>query len=257
MRRTIRSLLLAVLASILLSPSGAAAQNADEPRALRRELDALKAGQQAIQRDLAEIKALLRRAAGQTEAREISVAVKGEASKGRKDAKVTVVEFSDYQCPFCSRHVRETLPQLDRDYIATGKIKYVFRNLPLEQIHKEAFKAHEAASCAGDQAKYWPMHDRLFAHQDALGLAELPRHAQAVGLDLAAFQQCLDSGKHASKIRNDLAEALAAGINGTPTFFVGLTEADEGRVKVLRVIRGAHPFASFREVIDGLLASPR
>jgi protein-disulfide isomerase len=95
--------------------------------------------------------------------------LKGDPFKGEKNAKVTLVEFSDYQCPFCARHVRATLPPLESEYIATGKIKYVFRNFPIASIHPLAFKAHEAANCSGEQDKYWEMHDRLFANSKALG----------------------------------------------------------------------------------------
>ena len=156
-----------------------------------------------------------------------------------------MVEFSDYQCPFCSRHFREVWPQLEREYVATGKVKYVLRDFPLEAIHPQAFKASEAANCAGEQGKYWEMHDRLFANQNALGPKELPNHAQALRLDTANFQQCPDNGKQAGKIRNDLTDGQKAGVAGTPTFFLGLTDQNNPNVKALRIIRGAQPYAAF------------
>lgn len=183
--------------------------------------------------------------------------VKNEPIKGQANATVTLVEFSDYQCPFCSRHFSGTMPELERDYIATGKIKYVFRNFPIESIHPLAFKAAEAATCAGDQGQYWKMHDRLFTEQNALRLQDLPNHAKAIALDLTAFQECLDSGKYAPKIRKDIAVGQKAGIQGTPTFFVALTEPNDGAVKAIRIIRGAQPYAAFKTAIDAVLAGQK
>jgi len=149
------------------------------------------------------------------------------------------------------------LPQIETEYIKTGKLKYVVRDFPLEAIHKEAFKAAEAAHCAGEQGKYWEMHDRLYNNQRALGPKDLPQHAQALGLDVPKFQQCLESGKHAARIRKDLEEGQQAGVTGTPGFFLGLTEPNDPRVKVLRVLKGAQPYSSFKNTIDALLSSPK
>ena len=241
---------------VLASPSTAFAQSDEELKALRKEMEGLR-------RELQEIKALLRgrplaaAPAGQA-ASNVAVSIKDEPFKGQKDAPLTLVEFSDYQCPFCSRHVRETLTQLERDYIVTGKVKYVFRNFPIESIHPHAFKAHEAATCAGEQGQYWEMHNRLFANQQSLGPSALAAHAQSLALDLSAFQTCLDSGRHASKIRGDLAEGQKAGVQGTPTFFLALTEPhDDSKVTAIRVIRGAQPYEAFRQAIESLLLSPR
>lgn len=149
------------------------------------------------------------------------------------------------------------MPQIEQEYIKTGKLKYVVRDFPLEAIHKEAFKAAEAAHCAGEQGKYWEMHDRLYSNQRALGPKDLPQHAQALGLDVPKFQQCLESGKHAARIRKDLEEGQQAGVTGTPGFFLGLTEPNDPRVKVLRVLKGAQPYSSFKNTIDALLSSPK
>ena len=149
------------------------------------------------------------------------------------------------------------MPQIEKEYIATGKLKYVVRDFPLEAIHKDAFKAAEAAHCAGDQGQYWEMHTRLFANQRALGPKDLPQHAQAQGLDVPKFQQCLDSGKYAARIRKDLEDGQKAGITGTPGFLFGLTEPNDPKVKVLRVLKGAQPYASFKDTIDSLLSSQK
>jgi len=258
----------------LVLAQSAAAQSGDDLRALGKEVEGLKAGQAAIQKELQEIKSLLRtppaappaapqvtpqaaRAPTTAEAVDLVLNVEGAPFKGEKGAKVTVVEFTDYQCPFCSRYFRQTWPQLDQDYVKTGKVKFVLRDLPLEALHPQAFKAAEATHCAAEQGKYWEMHDRLFANQGALGRKDLSGYAQALGLDVAAFDKCVESGKGAERIRKDVADSDKAGARGTPTFFLGLTEPNSSEVKAVRVIRGAHPYATFKEALDSLLASAK
>ena len=233
------------------------AQTTEELKALRKDLEALKEGQKNIQKDLEAIKSLLTGRQAPPEPRDVVLSVDDDPFKGDKNAKLTLIEFSDYQCPFCARHVRETLPQIEREYINTGKVKYVFRDFPIESIHPQALKAAEAANCAGEQSKYWEMHDRLFADQKSLGLKDLSDHAKVLGLDMRNFEQCLNSGKHATEIRNDMAEGQKAGVRGTPTFFLGLTEPNDPKVKTLRAIRGAQPYAAFKEAIDSLLGTPK
>ena len=134
-------------------------------------------------------------------------------------------------------------------------MKYVFFDYPLESIHPYALKAAEAVQCAGDQDKLWEMHDRLFANQNALTLAQLKAHAEAIGLDGASFNTCLESGKHESQIRSDMAVGAKLGIRATPSFGIGFTDAeDPSKVKVVQTLRGALPLNSFKTVIDGLLS---
>jgi protein-disulfide isomerase len=268
-----------LLASLAFSPL-AFAQSADElkalrsdiqglreTQALRNDLQALKESQTAIQKELQEIKTLLQAvrqapptvaaaapAAAPAQAQNVVLATDGSAFKGNKDAKVTVVEFTDYQCPFCSRYTRDTFPEIEKEYIKTGKIKYVLREFPLESIHPLAFKAAEGAQCAGEQGKYWEMHDRLFADQKLIGVKDLPKHAEALGLDGAKFQSCLDSGKHSKTIRKDMADGQLAGATGTPTFFVGETQPN-GSMKVVSTLKGAQPFFPFKVAIDKALGA--
>lgn len=234
-------------------------QSSDELKVLRKELESLKQGQSDIHKELQEIKTLLRGrvAAPPPEPRNVVLGVKDDPFKGEKSAKLTLIEFSDYQCPFCARHVSQTWPQIEQDYVKTGKLKYVLRDFPIQSIHPQAFKAHEAANCAGEQEKYWEMHGRLFANQKAMSPKDLSDHAQALVLDMPKFQQCLDGGKYASKIRNDISEGQKAGAQGTPTFFLGYTEPNDSKVKVVRVIRGAQPYAGFKQVIDSLLSGQK
>jgi protein-disulfide isomerase len=249
-----------------------AAQSANDVQTLGKEIEALKAGQTAIQKELQEIKSLLQAAPAAAQARAAAPAARtpappettnavfsiGDApSKGVDNAKVTLLEFTDYQCPFCSRHFQQTWPQLEKDYVVTGKVKLVIRDMPLAAIHPQAFKAAEATYCAGEQGKFWDMHDRLFANQSALARKDLTAHAQAVGLDVGAFDKCMDTDKGAAKIRKDVADSEKAGAKGTPIFFLGLTEPNSSELKAVRVIRGAHPYSAFKEAIDSLLASAK
>jgi len=161
------------------------------------------------------------------------------ASKGPADAPITIVEFSDYQCPFCAR-VNPTLDQVMKEY--PGKVRIVFRDFPLPN-HAEAPKAAEAAYCAGEQGQYWEMHDRMFANQQALGVPSLKQYAAALSLDTAQFDQCLDSGKFGSNVTADLEAGRALGVTSTPMLFIN------GRPVV-----GAQPFDYFKGIIDEELA---
>lgn len=248
------------LAFLVLAGSPLVAQSPSESEWLKGEIQSIKASQQQLQKDVDEIKKILQAAvnpaAAPDKAVNAVVNIAGEPVKGNKDARLTLIEFSEYQCPFCSRHVQNTFPQLDKEYVQTGKVKYVFRDLPLESIHKNAFKASEAAHCAGEQGdgKFWPMHDRLFANQQTLELAKLPEHATAIGLDAKKLQACLESGKYAAEIRKDIAEAERLGVSATPTTLIAVSQPNDPNVKVVKVIRGAQNFAVFKASLDELLA---
>ena len=183
-----------------------------------------------------------------------SMQIAGEPAKGSASAKVVVIEFSDYQCPYCASYSTEVLPQIAEQYIATGKIRYVFRDYPLP-MHGNAAKAAEAAHCAGAQGKFWEMHDVLFKNAGALEADKLPGYAKTLGLDDKAFGECVSSGRFAADVRKDIAEAGAAGVNSTPSFFIGLAQPD-GSVKLVRRLNGMRPFADFRAVIEGAIALP-
>lgn len=154
---------------------------------------------------------------------------------GPPDAPVTLIEFSDFQCPYC-RRVQGVLKRLMTAY--HGQLKLVFRDFPLRQMHPEAQKAAEAAQCANDQGQFWPYHDRLFAVTE-LGLEALKRYAVELGLDAEQFNACLDSAKYSQEVQKDIDDARAVGVNATPSFFVnGLP------------ISGAVPFERFVEMVE-------
>jgi len=140
--------------------------------------------------------------------------------------------------------------------VETGKIRYALLDLPLESIHKQAFKASEATHCAGDQGKYWEMHHRLFENQRAL--EPWSGHAEAVGLDVGQFDQCMESGKHSKAIRAAMKEASKVGITGTPGFVIGVTDqTDPNKVKGLTFLRGAQAFPAFKAQLDQALSQTK
>ena len=228
-----------------------------EVEALRREVEALKSEQIAMQKQLDELKALVKGpAAPQVQRSEIADAVltvDGSPFLGKKDAPITLVEFFDYECPFCMRHVQQTLPQIQRDYIDTGKVKYVVRDFPIDSLHPNSFKKHEAAHCAGDQGKYWDMRARLLGGEKQARPDDFSTDVHALGLRSSDFSQCLTSEAHATGIRTDVEAGNKAGVFGSPTFFLAMTEPSKPTVTVVRVIRGAQPYQTFKEAIDALL----
>ena len=133
----------------------------------------------------------------------------------------------------------------------------MFFDFPLESIHKNALKAAEASRCAGDQGKYWEMHDQLFANSTALEMVDLTRYATTLSLDLMKFQECLDAGRYVDEIRRDISEGNKASVRGTPTFFIGVSDRESTSIKVLKVLRGAKPYIEFKEVFESLLSAQR
>ncbi len=167
------------------------------------------------------------------------VAADDDPIRGPKDAPVQIVMFSDYQCPFCTK-VEDTMKQVREKY--GDKVVIVFRDFPLS-FHNRAQKAAEAAGCAGEQGKFWEMHDKLFANQRALEPANLDQYATEIGLDMTKFKACLDSGQRAPEIAADMMAGQAVGVTGTPAAFVNG-----------RFVNGAQPFEAFAKIIDDELA---
>lgn len=236
----------------------AAAQSSEEINALKQEIQALRQGQAAIRRELSEIKAILERATGGTRQQQAfqptDITVADAPFLGQADAPVTLVEFTDYQCPFCKRHANGVMKQLLKDYVETGKVRYVLREFPIASLHPQAAKGSEAALCAADQGRYWEMHDLLFANPRLMAPDDLKKHGETLGLDTAAFSACLDEGKYAQRVQASVQEGVKAGVRGTPSFFVGKTDgATPGRIKATKLIRGAQGFEVFKQNIDELI----
>ena len=226
----------------LAVPAGLA-QSSDDIKALIKEIQELKAGQQAMQKDITDIKERLTTPKSPppipTTIKETDINIEGDPAMGDKGAKVTLVEFADYQCPYCGYAFQQIYPSVVAEYVKTGKVKYVFRDFPLEQIHSNAFQASEAARCADDQGKYWEMHDKLFQNQKSLDAKGLADAAHAVGLDATKFQQCLDTGKYQAKIRSSVEAGRKIGVRGTPSFLLGLSGPDGTTLNATRRINGA------------------
>jgi len=179
---------------------------------------------------------------GQGQPSAVAASADDDPVLGLKDAPVEIIEFSDFQCPFCGKFFSETLPLLKQKYIDTGKAKIIFRDFPLG-FHQFAQKAAEASECADEQGKYWAMHDKIFGNQSALDTASLKKYAQEIGLDTAKFNACLDSGQFASEVQKDLADGQSYGVSGTPSFFInGIS------------LVGAQPFSAFEQIIESELA---
>jgi protein-disulfide isomerase len=173
-----------------------------------------------------------------------------EYALGSATAPVTLVEFTDYQCPFCRRFQAEDWPRLKRNYIDTGKVRFIVRDLPLS-FHSNARPAAEAAHCAGEQGHFWPMHTGLLDKSADLSPQGLEARAKALGLDLPRFRACLAANKYESAIAANTAQADALGIRGTPAFVVGA--AAHGTLDGV-LLEGALPYDTFRMVFEALLA---
>jgi protein-disulfide isomerase len=161
--------------------------------------------------------------------------------RGAKDAPVTIVEFSDFQCPFC-KNATTTVKQLVDKY--PGKVKWVFRDFPIPSLHPAAPKAHEAARCAAEQGKFWEYHDLLFEKSPRQAPDELKQYARDLKLDADAFAGCLDSGRYQAEVNRDVSEGSQLGVTGTPTFFINGLQ-----------LVGAQPAAKFQKIIDSELAT--
>ena len=184
----------------------------------------------------------------------IMVSVDDDPVKGDPNAPVTIIEFSDFQCPFCSRFCQQTLSQIETVYIDTGKVKFVYRDLPLDSLHPNARPAHIAAECADEQGKFWDYHDVLFEKQSEwsrLAAADLQstltQYASDLGLQSSIFENCLKSEKIADEVNKDALDAAKIGATGTPAFYIG--NEKDGFIK----LSGAQPFANFQAVIDAQL----
>ncbi len=170
---------------------------------------------------------------------------------GDPDAPISIIEFSDYQCQFCARFYSDTLPLLNSQYIETGKVNLIFRDFPIQKIHSNAMPTALASECANEQGKFWEYHDMLFETQDAWKqnksdeiILTLKQFTKELNLNQEQFDSCLDSGKYAEEVNQDMADGRKYVVTGTPTFFVGNEEVGYSS------IFGAQSFSDFRIMID-------
>ncbi len=184
----------------------------------------------------------------------VKISADNDPIMGDPNAPITIIEFSDFQCPFCARFHVQTLPSIYEEYIDQGKVKLVFRDFPIQSIHPNALPASVAAECANDQGKFKEMHDKLFENQNdwnkketTAALSIFVQYAEEIEIEKNEFESCIASGKHINDIRGDLEDGREYGVTGTPGFFVGNDEI--GYVE----LKGAQPFESFKKIIDAQL----
>ena len=179
------------------------------------------------------------------------VALTGSAVRGSQNAKAVLIVYSDFQCPYCGRFARDVFPEIQRRYVDTGRVSIAFRHLPLP-IHPQAVRAAVTAECAGQQNRFWEMHDLLFAQKE-LNENTITALADSLDLDKKRFEECVADASVTERVTNSVKAANAFGINGTPAFFVG-TREDDGRVRVSRTLSGALPFIEFERAVDAVLS---
>jgi protein-disulfide isomerase len=250
MKTFLRYASVAALAMGLLVPA-----HAGEPGITRRQADEILSELKQIRQLLEQQSKLAQDAAARPQPAQdpgpqrVKLRLDAGPVLGSAKAPVTIVEFTDYQCPFCLRFHTATFPDLKKTYIDTGKVRFYSRDLPLE-FHSNAERAAEAARCAGDQGQFWKMRDVLGSNPSKLAAEDIAGYVKDVNLDAATFQACMDLGKYKKAIESDSKQAMALGINGTPSFIVGRSSAEgvEGEVIV-----GAQPLAGFEEKIKALL----
>jgi protein-disulfide isomerase len=183
------------------------------------------------------------------------VSLEGAPILGDPAAKVVMIEFSDFECPFCARFAAETLPEIKAQYVEAGKVKLAFRHFPLDRIHPRARPAAEASECAARHGQFWVFRELLFANPQKLQDKDLLTYAQTVGLDLEAFAACAKDGA-AARVNADVELVSSLGLRSTPTFLLGLVDGN-GHVRIQEILSGALPFAVFSGSLDRLVRTAR
>jgi protein-disulfide isomerase len=233
-----------------------------KPKSVQEQIDDLRKGQQQISKQLEEIRTLLKEQHAALDAKHsapsfLSIDVHGEPFLGDAKARIAVLEYSDFDCGFCAEFATQIFPQINTNYVKTGKVKFFFRDMPSPE-HSNAMMKADIARCAGEQGKFWAMHEYLFAHQQPLSETTAEKLAQAVGADTAKLSACLAADKYTPIIQRSLASAERLQINGTPAFIIGTLSEDGAFLKAPRVVLGTQSYEFFQKTLDELLpgASP-
>ncbi|MBT6410228.1 MAG: DsbA family protein [Nitrospina sp.] len=216
--------------------------------------DAILKELKSIRKELNEIKqkGLVQQGRGRpARSSTATVSTAGEPILGNLKAPVTLVEFTDYQCPFCRKFYKNAYKELKKQYVETGKVRFVLRDLALPN-HQRAKPAAISTHCAGEQDKFWEMHDALFEGGGKLSRDDILGYGKSIGMNEASFKSCLDSGRYKKDIELDAQDARNVGINGTPGFVVGRT--NKNSLVTGTIIRGTRPFSAFKAEIDKLLS---
>jgi protein-disulfide isomerase len=246
MKKFLRYASFAALPLALLMPLGAQEAARDEG-ITRQQAD-------QILNELRQIRQLLERQqakAPQAQEEQVIKAklnLEGFVMLGSKEAPLTIVEFTDYQCPFCQRFHTTSFPDLKKNYIDTGKVRFYSRDLPLD-FHPNAMRAAEAARCASEQGQFWQLHDVMGANPNKLDLDSLVADAADLKMDVGTFRACVESEKYKNAVQTDVMEAMKIGATGTPTFVIGRSTSDgvDGELVV-----GAQPYPMFDQKLKEL-----
>ncbi len=234
----------------LLALGAAACASRSEVEQLRAEVEQLKQTQAQLVKRIGGTQP----AAAPKRALPASIDLKDAPSRGSVNAPIALVEYSDYECPFCIRHFTQTAPQLLQNYVNTGKVRYFFRDFPIAENHPQAIRAHVASHCANEQGKFWPLHDKLFSAPGTHEPPLLTARAQEAGLNVASFNTCYASGKYTAQIQQSTQYAISIGGEGTPFFVIGTMESDGTTLKPMRTLSGAQPYATFQQALDAAIA---
>ena len=247
---------LGILALALSATVGAAASqpDKDELKNLKDQVAQLNAQQLQILASLDELKKMVKGPGQPALKPPPTMSVAGEPFKGEPAARVAIIEYADFQCPFCRRFESQVYPGLRESYIRTGKLKYFHRDMPLS-FHQGALPAARAVHCASDQGKYWEMHDSLLGDAASLTPADIDERAGKLGMNVSELGKWISSDRFADIIQRGINEASAMQVSGTPTFIIGTLDADGKVMSVKTTVVGASPFEAFKAAIDPLLAS--
>lgn len=183
----------------------------------------------------------------------LTTTLDGVQTRGDAKAQVVLIEFADFECPFCRKYHQETFAKVDDDLVASGKVRYAFRHFPLEHVHVNAVAAARAAECASEQGRFWEMRTQLFTRQQEIGRAFWVPPSREMGLEATRFENCLKTASADDRVRRDHEEGTRLGVKVTPTFLLGISQNEA--ISVLRKIEGAHAFDVFAKAVGGLAAS--
>jgi protein-disulfide isomerase len=258
-----------VIAAILLSANRFSFSQTNEAE-LRKEIEQLRQEQRSLEKDISEMKTMVLRLLTQMPSPQqaqqqgglppLNVAgvefdIGDNLVLGKESAKLVIVEFSDYECPYCGRYVRETFPEIQKQYVDKGLIRYVVIDNPLTQIHPLAAKAAEAAHCAGNTGKFWEAREAIMADQQSLN--DLSGYARKLNLNVEQFEDCLKSDKYKSAVSGNAALTGKIGISGVPAFIIGTADSkNPSKITGISAIRGAVPLENFKRELDAALNVP-
>lgn len=223
----------------------AAPMTREQGDAILKELRQIR---QALEKQSPPAQAVQPRPAQPQQDKNGKVSIEGSYALGETNAPLTMVIFTDYQCPFCKRFEMQTFTEIKKNWIDTGKLRYVVHDQPLD-FHPYAMKAAEATRCAGEQGKFWELREKLVTNAEQLQREKLPDYAQEAGLDVGKFNACLDSGRYIEKIKAEVAEASAQGVTGTPSFIIGKSN---GKTVEGALLVGAMPYLVFDQRLQEL-----